>query len=153
MAKKCPWIIPHFEITQTEEGMKRNGFKRMNERWEDITVYSERQSGIFAVYMATMLHLPRPVGELGKSRLWIWVAEMLNATPRSDIAYTIMSTYFDIAGQSFVELYGRQARKCIEIAFGPWAKDGQGPRWSRFMVVGEDWKDGGLGGINHDMEP
>ena len=151
MFKRCPWIIPFYEKTSTNEGMKRNGYKRSDDdRWEPVDKYAERQAGIFAVYAATASRTEAP---LGPGWAWRWVARLLNLKPDIDVFFYIMATFMDVVGPEFVRQYKRQASKCFDLAETEWGKGGQGPRWSRFMIVCENWRTQGQIGLQVKMNP
>jgi hypothetical protein len=70
---------------------------------------------------------------------------MLNRKPDIDVAYSMVATFMDIVGQDFLSVYKAQAQKCLHLASTEWAAGGSGPRWSRFLIVCEDWQKGKIG--------
>lgn len=160
LQKNCPWVIPFWYDHGTENGKKKMGFKKLSDgHWEQNTTYNERQCGIFAVY-AAILSLDDSLAP----ESWRTFSRLLNLPSPSQLMKSdlelgqtlcsIVSTYLDIAGQSLLRIYGRQAKKLIVCSFSEayLGANGGGSQYGRLRIVGEDWMKG-QGGLKFSFEP
>jgi len=133
--------------------MKRMGYKRgEDEKWEETTRYIERQSGIFAVWVAMTTHQlsaraltpdaqaqPFPL-----SNAWQWAALTLNHMAASEIECAMMATFLEVGSQAFVQRYGRQGRKIVDLATrGEWIGGIKGPAVGRLEIMREEFSRNG----------
>ena len=168
-AKNCPWTVPFYEepkvapphphaLTnlQTEESMKRMGYKRgEDDKWEETTRYIERQSGIFAVWIAMTTHqlnakaLTQDAEErpFPLSNAWRWASRTLNHRATNEIECAMMATFLEVVNVTFVQRYGRQGRKIVEVATGgEWTGEVRGPAVGRLEIMREEfYKNGRIG--------
>ncbi|ANB12105.1 nucleoporin GLE1 [Sugiyamaella lignohabitans] len=147
--KKCPQVIGYSCNIDTEEGRIRMGYKRKNEKWEDDAVYSERVSGMCSVWTVitmteqlkgTPFNHPYPF-----SNTWRFLARQLNKDPElvQNGDFAAVAAWWDIASERFVQVYGRQAIKALQLASGPWAMlkpDQRFPAALRLQLLGEEWR-------------
>jgi nucleoporin GLE1 len=134
---------------QTEEAMKRMGYKRMeDDKWEETTRYIERQSGIFAVWIAMTTHQLNPralnqdseVRPFPLSHAWRWAARTLNHGATNEIECAMMAMFLEVANIQFLQRYGRQARKVVELAVGgEWVGEIRGPAVGRLEIMRDEF--------------
>ena len=129
--------------------MKRMGYKRDEDgKWEETTRYIERQSGIFAIYIAMTTHIlntraltpdsaaqPFPL-----SNAWRWAARTLNHSATNEIECAMMATFLEVGNRAFVAKYGRQGRKIVDVATGDeWIGAIRGPAPGRLEIMREEF--------------
>lgn len=161
-AKNCPWTVPYYKdpnvrpyttttYNQTEESMKRMGYKRTEDgKWEETTRYIERQSGIFAVWTAMTTHQlstkavsqhtdtaqPFPL-----ANAWRWAARTLNHQATSEIECAMMATFLEVVNQRFVRAYRRQGQKLVNLAVGgQWVAGIRGPAVGRLEIMRDEFQ-------------
>ncbi len=161
-AKNCPWTVPFYiepnvkpltSIThnQTEESMKRMGYKRTEDgKWEETTRYIERQSGIFAVWVAMTTHQlnPRAISQDAETghpfplgNAWRWAARTLNHQATSEIECAMMATFLEVVNQQFVRAYRRQGQKVVNLAVGgQWVAGIRGPAVGRLEIMRDEFQ-------------
>jgi len=149
-AKNCPWTVPFYTSPQSEDAMKKMGYKRTEDsKWEEQSRYIERQSGILAVYAAMTTHQlsPRAVAgtELtpyGLANAWRWVARCLNHVAGGEIEVAMMATFLEVANQAILRVYGRQAVKLVMVALGEeWSRQVErGPAKGRLEIMKDEFE-------------
>jgi nucleoporin GLE1 len=166
-AKNCPWTVPYYKnptvpnspssLIQTEEAMKKMGYKRTDDgKWEETTRYIERQAGIFAVWTAMTTHKINPKAPTQEAEnhpfplfnAWRWAARTLQHQARCEIECAIMATFLEVVNQTFVRTYGRQGRKLVALVVsGSWTVGMKGPAVGRLEIMGEEFqRTGRIGG-------
>lgn len=159
-AKNCPWTIPFYKEprvshivcdlvnSQTEEAMKRMGYKRTEDgKWEETTRYIERQSGIFAVWIAMTTHQLNPKAldrdaqnPFPLANAWRWVSRTLNHRATNQIECAMMATFLEVVNQQFLRTYGRQGQKIVRLATGgQWIGGIRGPAVGRLEIMRDEF--------------
>jgi hypothetical protein len=114
LMKRCPYLIPTYIAKLPTDSVadfkKRAGYRFIGGVMEKEAIFTERMSGIVALWAA--LSLKRP-------ELWTWIARMSNMKPRS-ISPLLIFTFLEIAGAELVKVYQGQARKLIRYFLGVW---------------------------------
>lgn len=157
LAKKCPWTIPYVEYDKgTESGRKSLGWKRSSDgKYEATTAYTERQEGIFRLWVATtslkLQSSPYPI-----EHAWKFISRLLNAKivdeELRNVSFVMAASFLDIAGKNFLNNYGNQANKmirCIALWVGP---DIKGPNASRLRILVEEYVGQGKIGLDFEFE-
>lgn len=159
--KKCPLVIGYTCAIDTVEGRIRMGWKRKGEKWEEPNSYSERLSGICAVWTAITISQIPTNGQPHPypfANSWRFVARMVN-TPNellTDTHFSAMGIWWDIASEAFLSEYGRQGQKLLELIHTKWiaqVADRKYPAALRLVLLGEDWKKEGKLGKLLPLEP
>jgi nucleoporin GLE1 len=129
--------------------MKRMGYKRTDEgKWEETTRYIERQTGIFAVWIAMTTHRlnPRSPDQESEehpfplSNAWKWAARTLNHPASDEIECAMMATFLEVASQSFIRKYARQAQKIVHLALSEkWIGGIRGPAVGRLEIMKDEF--------------
>ncbi|VEU20114.1 DEKNAAC101024 [Brettanomyces naardenensis] len=160
--KKCPMLIGYSCSIDTEEGRVRMGWRRADDnRWEDEARYCERLGGICTLYsVITRLQIsqsylgytaqtehPLPI-----SRSWIMLSRLLNTPLKlvSNIHFVIAGSWWDACGSKFLEAYGKQAEKLMQLLWNNWTSavsEKRYPGAARLRLLGEDWRGGKLEGL------
>lgn len=150
--KKCPLVIGYTCTIDTEGGRERMGWKRKEGKYEDPNTYSERLSGICAVWVAMTISTgfdfggrphPYPV-----SNLWTFFARLAN-TPKdliTDVHYSVVGISWDISSQAIAEEFGRQGSKLLKLLSTEWVivgKERKYPAALRVLLQGEEWMSSG----------
>jgi nucleoporin GLE1 len=130
--------------------MKRMGYKRDDDgKWEETTRYIERQSGIFAVWIALTTHQlnPRVLGQDADANpfpianAWRWAARTLNHYAVTEIECAMMATFLEVVNQHFLKRYGRQGRKVVWLAVeGHWVNGIRGPAVGRLEIMRDEFR-------------
>jgi nucleoporin GLE1 len=130
--------------------MKRMGYKRTEDgKWEETTRYIERQSGIFAVWIAMTTHQlnPRALNQDAEAHpfplknAWRWTARTLNHQATSEIECAMMATFLEVANQQFLRRYGRQGQKIVHLAVGgQWVNGIRGPAVGRLEIMRDEFQ-------------
>jgi hypothetical protein len=84
----------------------------MDGEFESEIQYSERMSGIFAVYVG-ILQTTEAGNRYGMDHGWIWFSRVLNLKSRK-ITPVLIHTFLEIAGHSFLQNYQKQGHKIIQ---------------------------------------
>ncbi|KAK9481105.1 GLE1-like protein-domain-containing protein [Lipomyces japonicus] len=158
--KKCPYVIGYTCSIDTEEGRKRMGYKRIEEKWEDDAMYSERMGGIGSVWAvltqmsneAPNAKFPYPLYES-----WTYVSRSLNLRPEelTNAHYTVMGAWLEMAGRRFLETYSVQAVKLLKLIVHAWPEqrvNDHFPGALRLTILGEQWQREGTIGIQRPLE-
>jgi len=126
------------------------GYKRTDEgKWEETTRYIERQSGIFAVWVAMTTHRLNPKAPSQEaeehpfplSNAWRWAARTLNHRARNEIECAMMATFLEVGSRAFLQNYERQGRKIILLAVSEqWIGGMKGPAVGRLEIMKEDFQ-------------
>jgi nucleoporin GLE1 len=129
------------------------GYKRTEDgKWEEITKYIERQSGIFAVWAAMTTHRLNPrAGDQDSeghpfplSQAWRWAARTLNHPATNETECAIMATFLEVTNQPFLRKYGHQGRKIVHLAVnGKWTGEIRGPAAGRLEVMRDEFQKNG----------
>jgi nucleoporin GLE1 len=130
--------------------MKRMGYGRTEEgKWEEISRYIERQSGIFAVWAAMTTHslTAKATTSNGENcpyplhNAWRWAARALNQTATNEIECAIMATFLEVVNQHLLRKYKRQGVKIIALAVDQaWIGDIKGPAVSRLEIMRDEFR-------------
>ena len=130
--------------------MKRMGYKRTEEgKWEEPTRYIERQSGIFAVWVAMTTHQLNPTAmgqdaELNPFPLanaWRWAARTLNHKASNEIECAMMATFLEVASEPFVRTYRQQGQKLVNLAVSEqWFGKIRGPAVGRLGIMRDEFQ-------------
>ena len=130
--------------------MKRMGYKRTEDgKWEEITRYIERQSGIFAVWIAMTTHQlsPKALGHeadvqpFPMAYAWRWVARTLNHPATNEIECAMMATFLEVVNQHFLRTYKRQAQKIVSLAVSAqWIRGIRGPAVGRLEIMRDEFQ-------------
>ena len=183
VVKKCPYVLAVFlqrtsSSQSDDEWYKELGWKIVNGVRESKEVYAERMQGIFALYAACLQTTPdlQSLGqkgaemnentmaglickELRPNRLWVWLARMTNTTPR-DMTPVLVTTFLEIAGDRFIQMYGRQSTKILEAIKQATTGGGSsgsidfpkgtvgGPAFVRLTILLDDWEKSGRRQLN-----
>src|SRR5271170_5190483 len=128
--------------------MKRMGYKRTEEgKWEELTRYIERQSGIIAVWAAMTTHQlnPKALNQEAESNpfplayAWRWAARTLNHQSTGEIECAMMATFLEVVNQHLLRTYGRQGQKIVSLAVTQqWAAGIRGPAAGRLEIMREE---------------
>ncbi|KAK9456068.1 GLE1-like protein-domain-containing protein [Dipodascopsis uninucleata] len=162
IVKKCPYVIGYTCNIDTEAGRVRMGYKKIEERWEDDAMYCERMGGIASVWavmtqvvfnQSSTINHPYPI-----YHSWTFVARTLNISTSelTNAHFTVMSSWWDLAGRRFVEAYGNQSHKILTTIWDAWtrsASDKRYPAAARLRILGEQWQSSGVIGIDKPEEP
>ncbi len=157
IVKKCPWTVPYLAYDKnTESGRTSLGWKRRQEgKYEEVTSYIERQSGMFTLWSATT-SLKLKASPYGIEHGWKFIARLLNARIEDpdlrNTAYAIVASFLDVCGKSFGNMYKGQAVKMIKaiaIWVGP---DSKGANAHRLRITVEQYFRTGTLGIEFDFE-
>lgn len=159
--KKCPLVIGYTCAIDTVEGRIRMGWKRKGEKWEEPNSYSERLSGICAVWTAITISQIPTNGQPHPypfANSWRFVARMVNVPNEllTDTHFSAMGIWWDIASEAFLSEYGRQGQKLLELIHTKWiaqVADRKYPAALRLVLLGEDWKKEGKLGKLLPLEP
>lgn len=129
--------------------MKRMGYQRTEDgKWEEITRYIERQSGIFAVWIAMTTHQLNPkaltheadVQPFPMANAWRWVARTLNHPATNEIECAMMATFLEVGNQDFLRMYKRQAQKIVNLAVSAqWIGGIRGPAAGRLEIMRDEF--------------
>ncbi|KAI0460877.1 hypothetical protein LJB42_001524 [Komagataella kurtzmanii] len=150
--KKCPLIIGYTCKIDTEDGRIRMGWKRNSDgKWEDETRYNERLGGIAMVYFViTQLRVEPDLVPISES--WKFLARMLN-TPLellSNVHFLVTSNWWDACAIEFVNTYGEQAKKLMNLVWDDWTASVSDKKFSgaaRLRLLGEDYVNGSIEGL------
>jgi nucleoporin GLE1 len=159
--KKCPLVIGYTCAIDTEEGRIRMGWKRKGEKWEEPNLYSERLSGICAVWTAITISQVQTGGQphpYPVANSWRFAARMVNTPVEllTDTHFSVMGVWWDVASEIFLSEYGRQGQKLLELIHTKWiaqVTDRKYPSALRLLLLGEDWKKEGKLGKLLPLEP
>ena len=129
--------------------MKRMGYKRTEEgKWEEITRYIERQSGIFAVWISMTTHElnPKALGQDAQVQpfpiayAWRWAARTLNHQATNEIECAMMATFLEVVNQQFLRAYKRQGQKIVRLAVSEqWIGGIKGPAAGRLEIMRDEF--------------
>ena len=155
--KKCPLVIGYTCAIDTEEGRKRMGWRKDDEKWESEERYNERLGGIctlysvmsrlsidqsFSGYSANCKH-PLPI-----SRSWTMLSRLLNTPLKlvTDIHFVVAGSWWDACASQLLQAYGIQAKKLLQLLWNNWTSavsDRRYPAAARLRLQGEDWSQQG----------
>ena len=156
LTKKCPWIVPYVAYDKgTEAGRKSLGWRRgSDEKYEEFTSYLERQEGIFRLWIATVA-LELKSSPFHNSAMWTFITRLMNDKildeELQNVAFAMASTFMEIAGKSFIKIYGSQARKTIHRA-GPWVASKTSANARRLQILIEEYQRNGDIGLKFEFE-
>jgi nucleoporin GLE1 len=130
--------------------MKKMGYKRTDDgKWEETTRYIERQSGIFAVWVAMTTHQLNPKAadqESGGNLFplkyaWRWAARTLNHPAINEIECAMMATFLEVVNLQFIRTYRRQGQKVVNLAVGgQWIGAIRGPAVGRLEIMRDEFQ-------------
>jgi nucleoporin GLE1 len=133
--------------------MKRMGYKRTEDgKWEETTRYIERQSGIFAVWIAMTTHqlsskaLDRStqMDPFPLTNAWRWASRILNHRATNEIECAIMATFLEVVNQKFLRTYGQQGQKIVRLATSKqWIGEIRGPAVGRLEIMKDEFQRNG----------
>lgn len=154
----CPFLLGYSCPQDTEEGRTRLGWNRDEDtgKWENEVQYNERLSGISTLFsVITRLKLdstyigynssttkhPLPI-----SNSWIFLARMVDvpATELTETHYTIVGAWWDACSIEFLQAYGKQSRKLLQLVVDEWSSlgDKSSAGKVRLKLLGEEWAQG-----------
>jgi nucleoporin GLE1 len=147
--KKCPHVIGYSCGIDTEEGRVRMGYRRINEKWEDDAVYSERIAGMCSVW-AVMTQSKFSANSNKEhpypfSHSWTFLARQLNTSAQHihNANYSAVGAWWDVAAEKFLTAYGRQGRKLLQAAWDDFtsmsSEHQKYPAAVRLRLLGMDW--------------
>lgn len=159
--KKCPLVIGYTCAIDTEEGRIRMGWKRKGGKWEEPNSYSERLSGICAVWTAITISQVDTAGQPHPYPIensWRFAARLANTPVEllTDTHFSVMGIWWDVASEIFLNEYGRQGQKLLELIHTKWiaqVAERKYPAALRLLLLGEDWKKEGKLGNLLPLEP
>lgn len=108
--KKCPPVLPRYPGTEAYKLIDED-----TKEYETTEQFNERMMGMFALYIAILQTIPETGNNpFPTDRIWIWLSRTLDAQL---VAMTslLLATFIDIAGPYFVQAYGRQAHKILDL--------------------------------------
>jgi len=81
------------------------------------------------------------------SNAWQWAARTLNHAATNEIECAMMATFLEVVNQAFVQKYGRQGRKIVDLATGvEWTGEIKGPAVGRLGIMREEfYRNGRIG--------
>lgn len=147
--KKCPLLIGYSCSIDTEEGRLRMGYGRKDEgTWEAEERYCERLGGIAAVWAVVTISQPLGAGKPHPYPIensWRMLARLVNTHQAllQNVHFTVAATWWEIASETMVKAYGKQAVKLLQLLAGQWAQLGaerKYPAALRLQLQGEDWQ-------------
>ncbi|GJN93082.1 hypothetical protein Rhopal_006127-T1 [Rhodotorula paludigena] len=143
LVKKCFWLTGHWpqkQPGQTDEAHQKTLGHAPPTSSETLVQYAERMSGLVALYAAILQTSPLdpPQGPCPPSALanipphfrpaagWRWLVLVLRA-PLVALEPTplLLVTFFEIAGEALVEVYGRQFAKFLEVLLREGVREGK----------------------------
>lgn len=155
--KKCCFVIGFTCSIDTEEGRKRMGWKRHDDKWEDEVKYEERVGGIMSLWSAISRD-PSLDGfkYFSRGSQWTCLARILNTKAEliSNVHYVIVSNWWEIASQAFYGSYRAQARKIFSLIQTKWTEIGKLkslPAATRLQILVEECWQGNFNTIK-EME-
>lgn len=175
--KKCPYILGYSASFSTIQGRIKMGWKFANKEkkiFESDLEYNERVGGIFTLWSmitTVRLHdnmaifnvlgsLPADTNSLILqpimiSKSWIMISRLMNIEKSliNNSHFFMLCNWFQIAGQAFINAYGKQGRKLIQLICFEFTKGFAGKEYtysSKLSSLGEEWQT--LGKFN-DFEP
>ncbi|GAA5886307.1 hypothetical protein JCM6882_001598 [Rhodosporidiobolus microsporus] len=168
LVKKCFWITgwwPRKAESQSDESYQKTLGHAPPTSSESLVQYATRMSGLVALYASILQTSPLspPQGPCPPDRVanvppwfrpsagWRWVVLMLRP-PLVGLEPTplLLVTFLEIAGQTLLELYGRQFAKLLEVVLREGIRGEQEKVWSekarssrvRLGLWLEDWEGG-----------
>jgi hypothetical protein len=114
MYKKCPYLIPTYPTAKVPEERQTKLRMKKDETFE---LYQERMSGIVALFAALVQTQPISShfsNHWGMGYGWTFIAKILNRPPQAPTAL-ILRTFLYIGGARFIEEYGAQAKKLLNL--------------------------------------
>ncbi|KAK9450175.1 GLE1-like protein-domain-containing protein [Limtongia smithiae] len=160
--KKCPYIIGYWCPIDTEQGRKRMGYRRIDEKWEDDAMYSERMAGIASVWgvmtqigfsLKSGTRHPYPI-----SHSWTFATRTLNIPTEAltNTHFTVVAAWWDLTSRRFLTAYGRVGERILETMSDSWTQSVSSKRYpaaARLRILGEQWKKTGVTGMERPVEP
>jgi len=124
MFEMCPFLVP-YHPGQTAGQNDRDyyvllGYKYDGDVIEKQDKYLKRMSGLARLYAAlSVSHLPKTssgtIHPHPLSRIWTWLASVLNLTPHTDITASIMLDIMEVTGSAMFARYSKQFSKLLEL--------------------------------------
>ncbi|PVH15379.1 uncharacterized protein CXQ87_003218 [Candidozyma duobushaemuli] len=145
--KKCCFILGYSCSIDTEEGRKRMGWKRSDDKWEDEVKYEERVGGIMTLWAAICRESHGSGSEdFDQGAEWRAVARILNTDSSviTNVHFVILSNWWEVSAQSFYQTYKKQAIKLFHVIEKGLAGEGKRksfPAATRLqLLVEECWR-------------
>ncbi|SCV69391.1 BQ2448_2411 [Microbotryum intermedium] len=143
LVKKCFWITgwwPPKQPGQTEEAHQKSLGHAPPSTGESLIQYASRMSGVIALYAAITQTSPleAPQGPCSRDHLshvpphfrlsagWRWIVLILRV-PLVGLQPTpqLLGSFFEIAGERLLEVYGRQFAKVLEVVLKEGIREGK----------------------------
>lgn len=154
--KSCCFLLGYSCSSDTEEGRIRLGWNRDEDtgKWESDIQYNERLAGISTLYsVITRLRLDNTyigydpsstVHPLPISHSWIFLSRMVDvpAAELTETHYTIVGSWWDACASEFLNAYGRQSTKLLQLVAHQWTTPQQAKSNAgmvRLKLLGEEW--------------
>lgn len=156
--KKCPFIIGYTCSIDSEEGRKRMGWKRNDNKWEDETKYDERVAGICTVWAVMTRLEAQSLSEYSIAASWRFLARTLNTDPKllTNAHFACMGNWWDACAKQFLNFYSKQAYKLLHLLSIEWTNsvaDKKLPAAARLLILGEEWQQNNHIESIKEMEP
>lgn len=120
--KKCPYTIPAYWPQYKGQSDKdyyiSRGYQYISDgSIEDQNSFLKRMTGIFMLYAAIIITVPRQnkPHPYGLQNGWRWIAAIINLEPRSDITAALIHTFLKMCGFKLVQFYGVQFWKIMHL--------------------------------------
>lgn len=163
--KKCPFVIGFTCSIDTEQGRNNMGWKRNSEQiWETDTTYDERMNGMITLYsVITRLNEVKLPNEIDNkiwniNAGWTFVARMANLPINllTNTHFVILGSWWDASALQFLQTYGNQGRKLLEIIANDMTVSVSDKRFvgaARLRILMEEWQDTGIIKSFPEMNP
>ncbi|KAF3992512.1 hypothetical protein FT663_01377 [Candidozyma haemuli var. vulneris] len=145
--KKCCFTLGYSCAIDTEEGRRRMGWKRTDDKWEDEVKYEERIGGIMTLWAAISNEDANTEhGLFNRAAQWRSLARLLNTDTAIiiNVHYVVVGNWWEVAAKSFFQVYRGQATKLfnlIEKAWSPVGRKKSYPAATRLeLLVEACWK-------------
>ncbi|KAG8554909.1 hypothetical protein GDO81_003932 [Engystomops pustulosus] len=120
--KKCPYAVPFYPAFQEgislEEYQRLLGYQVKDSIVEQQDSFLKRMSGMIRLYAAIM-QVRWPYGTNqgnhphGLNHGWLWLAQMVNMEPLSDITATLLFDFLEVCGNAMIRQYQDQFWKLL----------------------------------------
>lgn len=115
---RCPYLVPYY-IPQQEAESQEDHYKALGYVYNDGVIekqdkFLNRMSGLVRLYAAILISPPQHGSHPhGIEHGWIWLSNIINLHPHSDISATVIYEFLQVAGFALLNAYGRQFQKLL----------------------------------------
>lgn len=158
--KKCPYIIGYTCAIDSEEGRKRMGWKRNDNKWEQENKYEERVAGICTTW-AVLSRLPDHADSLqlySPTATWQFVARLLNTDLKliGNPHLMVACNWWEAGASAYLQSFGKQGQKGLQALVVSWPQalqDKKLPGATALRLLGREWIETGNMKQLKEMEP